>query len=318
MHRILQDIRYAVRQLARNPGFATVALLTLALGIGANAGIFTLVNAVLLKSLPVPHPEQLYLVRMGDRFAEQSRISYPLYQRMSEAMPGSVNLAALTRPGDFYLKTGSGQPEAVSGQLVSGNFFQTFETYPVLGRLLGPADNQNIGGHPFAVISYACWKSRISSDAEIVGREVMINGARFNVVGVAAPQFFGVEPGRAPDFWLPLMMQPTLHYAQHYSKSTAADADKPWVLQRDITWIYMILRSPQSGDLSRIAGVLNQIGFDDSGSRRDLSPQARLEQQLVLEPGGQGIKLLQREFSKPLYVLTAMVAMVLLIACANL
>src|SRR5438876_7753223 len=104
MESFRQDIRYALRSLRNSPGFTAVAVLTLALGIGANTGIFTLVNAVLLKSLPVPNPEQLFLVRQRDRFAEQTRVSYPLYERMLKVMPVSSSLAAMTRPGDFYLR----------------------------------------------------------------------------------------------------------------------------------------------------------------------------------------------------------------------
>src|SRR6202030_1439138 len=157
---LLQDLRYAMRQVRTNPGFTAIAVLTLALGIGANTGIFTLVNAVLLKSLPVPKPEQLFLIRQGPRFADQPRVSYPLYERMSKAMPRSASLAAVTRPGDFYLRTGTSRPEMSKGQLVSGNYFPTFETYPALGRLLTPEDNRVIDGHPVAVISYGCWKRR--------------------------------------------------------------------------------------------------------------------------------------------------------------
>jgi putative ABC transport system ATP-binding protein len=135
MNNVIQDLRYALRQIRTNPGFTAVAVLTLALGIGANTGIFTLVNTVLLKSLPVPNPEQLFLVRQGDRFPEQTRVSYPLYERMLNAMPASASLAAVSRPSDFYLRAGDSQPEMTKGQLVSGNYFQTFETYPVFGRL---------------------------------------------------------------------------------------------------------------------------------------------------------------------------------------
>src|SRR5207244_8328218 len=106
---ILEDLRYALRQVRTNPGFTAVALLTLALGIGANTGIFTLVNAVLLKSLPVPNPEQLFLVRQGDRFAEQTRVSYPLYERMLNAMTRSANMAAVSGHGELYLSTGTSQ-----------------------------------------------------------------------------------------------------------------------------------------------------------------------------------------------------------------
>ena len=320
---ILDDLRYALRQVRTNPGFTTVALLTLALGIGANTGIFTLVNAVLLKSLPVPNPEQLFLVRQGDRFAEQTRVSYPLYERMLNAMPRSASLAAVTRPGDFYLRTGTSQPEMSKGQLVSGNYFQTFETYPVLGRLLTPEDNRVIDGHPSAVISYGCWKRRFAGAPDVIGRELIINSQRFTIVGVTAADFFGEEPGRAPDFWLPLMMQSSLHYAQHYSKSTAADEDKPWVFEESISWVGLIVRARNRSDLSHISGSLNQLVSEDlerHGIRASAAEdqRARLENQLVLEPGSQGTKALQREFSQPLLVLSGMVGLVLLIACANL
>jgi predicted permease len=320
---LIQDFRYAVRQLRKSPGFTAVAVLTLALGIGANTGIFTLVNAVLLKSLPVPNPEQLFLVRQRDRFAEQTRVSYPLYERMLKVMPVSSSLAAMTRPGDFYLRAGSSQPEMTKGQLVSGNYFQTFETYPILGRLLTPEDNRSIDGHPVAVISYGCWKRHFAADLDVIGRQLTINGVRFTVVGVAAAEFFGAEPGRAPDFWLPLMMQSSLHFAQHYSKSTTADAEKPWVLQENITWLDLIVRASKRADLPQISGVLNQLfsrNLERNGMRTSpiQGQQARLENQLELEPGNQGTKALQRQFSQPLLVLAGMVGLVLLIACANL
>src|SRR6267154_6462755 len=133
---ILHDLRYAWRQMRKSPGFTLVAMLTLALGIGANTGIFTLVNAVFLKSLPVPDPQQLFLVRMSDRLAENTRFSYPLFQNMNTALPQSARMAAMTWPADFYASFGNDQPEMVTGQLVSGNYFQTLETSPALGRLL--------------------------------------------------------------------------------------------------------------------------------------------------------------------------------------
>jgi len=186
---LLQDLRYALRQLRKSPGFAVVAVLTLALGIGANTGIFTLVNAVLLKSLPVPDPEQLFLVRQSGRFAENTRFSYPVFQNMRSAMPESASLAAMTWPADFYSSLGNGQPEMVQGQLVSGNYFQTLETYAALGRLLTPNDDRVVGGSPVAVISYGCWERRFGRDEGVVGRKIVVNGMPFEVVGVAAPGF---------------------------------------------------------------------------------------------------------------------------------
>jgi predicted permease len=320
---LFQDVRYAWRQLRHSPAFTLVAVLTLALGIGANTGIFTLVNAVLLKSLPVPDPDQLFLVRQQDRFAEQTRVSYPLYSRMQQAMPASASLAATTLPSEFYLSGGNGQPEMMTGLLVSGNYFQTLQTHALLGRLLAPADDETMDAHPVAVISYGCWKTRFASDPSVIGREVLINGVRFNIVGVTAQHFFGVQPGRAPSFWLPLMMQSSLHFAQHYSKSTSANVDNPWIAQEEISWLGMIVRATEPRELPRITGALNQLALQNQ-ERNPIhghaaqGKQLAFEDQLVLEPGGQGIKRLQREFSKPLLVLTAMVGMVLLIACANL
>jgi predicted permease len=322
MNAIIQDLRYAMRQLRKSPGFTAVAVVTLALGIGANTGIFTLVNAVLLKSLPVPSPEQLFLVRQRDRFAEQTRVSYPLYDRMLKAMPPAASLTAMTRVSDFYVGVEGSQPEITKGQLVSGNYFQAFETYPSLGRLLTPEDNRIIDGHPVAVISYGCWERRFGAAANVIGRELMVNGARFTVIGVAARDFFGIEPGKSPDFWLPLMMQSSLHYAQHYSKSASADPDKPWVLQDDITWLDLMVRATDRSKLGNVAGVLNQLFSQDPRQKgiqaTAQDQQAQFENQLELVPGGQGIEALQREFSQPLLVLTGMVGLVLLIACANL
>lgn len=316
---LLQDLRYALRQWRANPGFAAVAILTLALGIGANTGIFTLVNAVLLKSLPVPEPEQLFLVRQWERFAEQTRVSYPLYQRMLAAMPPTTSLAAMTRVGDFYLGITGSQPEMTKGQLVSGNYFQTFETHAVTGRLLTPEDDRIIDGHPVAVISYGCWTRRFAHDPNVIGRDLTVNGVRLKVVGVAAPGFFGDEPGRSPEFWLPLMMQSSLHYAQHYSKSTSADEDKPWVLQEDITWLDLVGRARNSSDLPIVVGVLNRLFSQNPyPGLHPRTEQERAEYSLVLEPGNQGTKSLQRAFSQPLLVLAGMVGIVLLIACANL
>jgi hypothetical protein len=191
MNGLLQDVRYALRQLRKNPGFTAVALLTLALGIGANTGIFTLVNAVLLKSLPVPNPEQLFLVRQSSRYAENTRFSHPVFENMRAAIPPSASLAAMTWPADFYASTGNSQPEMVEGQLVSGNYFETLQTYAALGRLLGPDDDRVVGGSPVAVISYGCWERRFGSDQGVIGRKMVVNGVPFEVVGVGGSGFPG-------------------------------------------------------------------------------------------------------------------------------
>src|SRR5260370_8329213 len=186
---------------------------------------------------------------------------------------------------------------------------------------MAPEDNRIIDGHRVAVISYGCWKRRFAGASDVSGRELFINGLRFTIVGVTAADFFGEEPGRAPDFWLPLMMQSSLHYAQHYSKSTTADEEKPWVFEEDITWVGLIVRARNRSELSHISSVLNQLVSEDlerRGTRASAAQdqRARLESQLVLEPGSQGPNPLPPQFSHPLLVFTGMVGLVLLIACA--
>ncbi len=320
---ILQDVRYALRQMRKSPGFTLVAVLTLALGIGANTGIFTLVNAVLLKSLPVPDPEQLFLVRMSDRLAENTRFSYPQFRDMRAALPQAASVAAMTWPSDFYANFGNRQPEMVRGQLVSGNYFQTIETYPALGRLLTVDDDRTVGGSPVAVISYGCWQRRFGQDRNLIGRKIIVNGMPLEIVGVAAPGFFGAKAGTAPEFWLPTMMQSAVHYAQHYSQTEAAEFDKPWIAQQDISWLQLIVRVKSPQALPQADAALNQL-FRQDFERAVLKltdPQERrafLRTRLELEPGGRGLPSLRRSFSQSLTVLMGTVGLVLLIACANL
>lgn len=321
MSGLIHDIRYALRQLGKSPGFTAVALLTLTLGIGANTGIFTLVNAVLLKSLPVPDPEELFLVRNNDRPAENSRFSSPMFKNMAAALPPSASVAAMTWPADFYSSLGGNQPEMVTGQLVSGNYFQTIRTYPALGRLLVPDDEA--GGSPAAVISYGCWVRRFGRDQTVLGRKIVVNGMPAEVVGVAAPGFFGARAGAAPEFWMPLMLQAAVHYAQHYSQGETADIGKPWILQPDIRWLQFLVRASDRSALPGVVVAINQVfrrqlEQDAGGIKDPRERQAFLRAQLELEPGSRGLSTLRRDFSKPLLVLMAMVGLVLLIACANL
>ena len=320
---ILYDVRYALRQMRKNPGFALTAVLTLALGIGANTGIFTLVNAVLLKSLPVPDPEQLFLVKMSDRPSENTRFSYPLFQEVSANLPRSISVAAMAWPSDFYARFGSDQPEMVRGQLVSGNYFQTLETYPVLGRLLTVDDDRIVGGSPVAVISFGCWQRRFAQDRHLVGRKIVVNGMSLDIVGVAPPGFFGTRAGTAPEFWLPTTMQSAVHYANHYSQTEAAEFDKPWVPQTDIRWLQFVMRVKSPQALAQADTVFNQVYRQDL-ERSVLSAtdpqerQAALRSRIELEPGGRGLPSLRRSFSQSLTVLMGTVGLVLLIVCANL
>jgi len=323
MESLVQDIRYAFRSLRNSPGFTAVAVITLALGIGANSGIFTLVNAVLLKSLPIPDPEQVFFVRQTDRFAENTRFSYPVFQSARALLPKNVSMAAMTWPADFYVRFANATPEMVSGQLVSGNYFETLETYATLGRTLNPDDEQVAGGNAVATISYGCWEHRFGRDPSVIGRKIVVNGMPFEVVGVTAPGFFGARAGTAPDFWLPVTAQSAVHYAQHYSQTEAAQFDKPWVPQPDIRWLQFIVRVKDRLTVPQTMAALNQVFRQDrdrdaAGLNDPQERQAFLRARLDLEPGSRGLSTLRRSFSQPLLILMAVVGLVLLIACANL
>ncbi|HEX6505191.1 MAG TPA: ABC transporter permease [Terriglobales bacterium] len=323
MNGVIKDLRYALRQLRNSPGFTAVAVFTLALGIGADTGIFTLVDAVLLKSLPVPQPEQLFLVRQDDRLVENTRFSYPFFKSVEAVMPPSAEVAAMTWPASFYAALGSAQPAMVTGQLVSGNYFHALATYASLGRLLAADDDRLVGGTPVAVISYGCWQRRFGRDRSVLGRKIVVNGMPIEIVGVAAPGFFGARPGIAPEFWLPTTMQSAVHYAQHYSQSEDSDFQKPWVPQRDIRWLQFIVRIRGTNLFAPTLAALNQVFRQEreASAAKIKDPQERqafLRAQLKLEPGRRGLSNLRTSFAQPLRVLMGAVGFVLLIACANL
>src|SRR5437867_492150 len=211
METLVQDLRYGARTLRKSPGFTAVAVLTLALGIGANTAIFSMLDAVLLRMLPVEDPERLVVVGFTSPEwpnAPGTAFSYPMYQDLrdrSQVFSGMLAYASVP------LSANSGdRTERVSGQLVSGNFFSVLGVKPLLGRSLSDEDNKTPGAHPVAVLSYNYWKNRLAGDRNLVGKTFDLNSYPFTVVGVAPPDFFGVEVGIAPDIWLPMMMQAQL------------------------------------------------------------------------------------------------------------
>ncbi|HLJ85789.1 MAG TPA: ABC transporter permease, partial [Candidatus Angelobacter sp.] len=216
---MVSDLRDAVRQLRKAPGFTATALITLALGIGATTAIFTLVHQVMLKSLPVTKPDELW--RIGDQSRccnwggytqgddnDFALFSGEAYRNFRARTPEFTDLAAL-QAGNVNLgvrRVGSqGQADTSNGEYVSGNFFKTFGVQPWIGRLLTDEDDQE-GAPPVAVMSYRLWREKYGSDPSVVGAGYQINGHPFTVIGVAAPGFFGAKlaGGGMPDFWLPL------------------------------------------------------------------------------------------------------------------
>ena len=206
---VLQDIRYGFRMLRRSTGFTAVAVLTLALGIGANTAIFSLMDQVLLQLLPVKHPEQIVLVvergtRFGDSWGDND-ISYPLYRDFRDG--NQVFSGMFCRyPTSVSLGYGD-RTEQAAAELVSGSYFPVLGVTAVVGRTLTPDDDRVPGGHPVAMLSYSFWQNRFSSDESIVGRQIVINGYTFTVIGVSQPGFDGVEVGYKSKIFIPMMMQ---------------------------------------------------------------------------------------------------------------
>src|ERR1700722_6447198 len=200
-----QDVRYALRGLRKNPGFSIVCVLTLALGIGANAAMFTVINAVLLRPVPgVMNPGELVILERLQKNNPDFAFGYPDYLDYRDQNQSFDGLAARCRTS---LTLHHGTTEQIIGELVSGNYFSVLAVNPPLGQPVGPDDVQTDGEAPVAVLSYGIWQRVFGSDPEIVGKNVLLNGRSFIVIGVAARQFAGTTVGSPTDVWLPLTMQ---------------------------------------------------------------------------------------------------------------
>jgi hypothetical protein len=213
MTSILVDLQYALRMFRRSPGFSAVAVATLALGIGANAAIFALVDRVLLKLLPVRNPKELVLLRSpgpgqghtwsdGDR---ASSFSYPMYRDLRDQNTVFTGLLA-----EYPFKatvSARGESERAAGELVSGNYFAVLGVAPALGRNLTQEDDRVPGAHPEAVLSHGYWTRRFGNDSSALNKTIVVNGSPLTIVGVARAGFSGIQPGRPADLFVPLMMK---------------------------------------------------------------------------------------------------------------
>lgn len=323
MTQLLQDIRYASRQLRKSPGFTLTAVITLALGIGATTAIFTLVQAVLLKSLPVARPGELW--RIGKKvhccnwggytqWEEFSLFNNELYHRFKDNTPAFEELAAF-QGGDTGLgvrRAGSTQvAETRNGQFVSGNFFSTFGVGPWLGRTLNPTDDRE-GAPPVAVLSYHAWKEKFNSDPSIVGSIYLLNNKPFTVVGVAAPGFFGADlrGWGVPDIWMPLS-------AEVLIDGKAARLPRP-----SANWLDIIGRVKPGTDPKPLEAQLRaELRQWQMSHYSDLTMQDKEylpKQQMFLTPGGTGVSDMREEYEDALKMLLIAAACVLFIACANL
>jgi len=311
---LVQDIRYGLRTLRKNPGFTAVAVISLALGIGANAAIFSLMDAVLLSRLPVRHPEELVILSTLDA---QSRayasFSYPMYRDLRDK--NQVFDGVIARGGLQLNLNYRGITEKVSSELVSGNYYAVLGVRPFIGRLFSPQDDLAPGAQPVAVFSYGFWQRRFGADPSIVGQSILLNEHPITVIGVAAPDFYGTNLYSNPDVRVPLTMSPVLRTG-------------PWekLENRSHMWLdVMARRKPGVTTVQAqsslevlyhqiLAGEEQQLSADTSEFKR----QQFMARHIRLLPGAQGETYLQRQMRRPLLLLFAVTGMVLLILCANL
>lgn len=315
-----KDLRYAARMLRGNPGFTLVVVLSLGAGIGANTAIFSVANAVLLRTLAVPEPDSLHAVRFQSRLPIAPRFSYPFFEQARAGFPDATNIAAMSRVSRVQARIAPApEPENALIQLVSGEFFSVLRLQPHIGRLLTPEDNRRIGGHPVAVLSDAFWRRRFDGSPDALGREFTLNGARFTVVGVAPQGFSGAWLETPVDVWLPVAMQAEVRYVGNFS-ATDSDVDKPWPPQDGIRWLEIIVRADRSdaAELAALNAVFRPIVLREAEAITE--PRERdlfLDRRLSLARFAQGSSTLRDRFRAPLFALMGMVALLLLIACAN-
>lgn len=319
-----RDIAYGARALLRSPALTMVALLSLALGIGANTAIFSLLDAVLLRSLPVKDPQQLVVLGkgdssgIGDNFVDTDLYSYPFYRQLQQRNAVFSNVAAIFSMTDdvhgfvLYSPGESGaNSELMHVNLVSGSYFPMLGVEAQIGRTLTEADDNSEGDHPVIVLSHGFWKRALASDPNVLSRKIKLGPTIFTIVGVAPAEFFGTSVGESPDMWAPLSMVKIVPpgwdaYNKNFTQSlNVMGRLKPGVSLTQAT--------------ADVNLLLQQItrGFSDANlSQHNLDKLSKAH--ILLTPMDNGLSSIRHEFSAPLQILMAVVAVVLLIACANI
>jgi macrolide transport system ATP-binding/permease protein len=303
-----QDLRYGSRMLLKTPGFTAVAVFSLAIGIGANTAIFTIVDKVLIRKLPVEEPDRLVIVSFGSGRGGSTVFSYPDFADYRARNDVFEGLACYT-PRALTLNE-AGQAERIQGMLVSGNYFTALRVRPVLGRGFLPGEDKTRGSHPVVVLGYGLWQRRFAADPALVGKTVNLNGSRFTVVGIAPSEFRGTIPGIAPDVYVPIMMQ--------------GQVSPSWKIDplfgprsRSLSWLEVLGRlqpgvSPEQA-AAAMTVLANQIGRANPGP----DGTVRSGPKIVLEDGSRGQTNLLRDLRFPLQMLMTTVGLILLITCAN-
>ncbi len=323
---MFQDLRFGARMLRKSKGFTAVTTLTLALGIGANTAVFSVINTLLLRPLPVSNPGELALLSVNQRaghavFGPPGRsytFSYPLYERLrdeSRVMSGLFGVGGVSKRRMIATGMGGAETEFIRSQEVTGNFFSTLGVSASVGRTLTQADDQAGNAKPVAVISHSFWQRRFGADPAVVGKTITFEDVPLTIVGVAPPGFFGIEVGANPDLWWPMQLIPQVESA-------------PWNgrLKESNSWWMRIMGRVAPGESRAQAQAELEVIFQrhladfTAAKGADWSDDIRrwvLERDLELAPGDVGWTRLRQEFTQPLAILMAVTGLVLLIACAN-
>ena len=319
MHDLMQDLRYAVRQLRKNPGFTLVAVITLALGIGANTGIFTVVNGLLLKMMPVKEPQQLVVVGDANRASQRSNgtprfdvFSYPLYKELRERNSVFSGLCAAASDHHLEVDAGQGQfpDEKITGRMVSGNYFSVLGLDPAAGRLFSDADDTAENANPVVVLGFEYWQRKFALSPSIVGRDIRLNGYPFTVVGIAPAGFDGDVVGERMALFVPLSMQPEIVRGRHWRNSGNS------------SWLSLIGRLKPGMTVAQAEADMNlvfqQALKSDYGAALSADDRNAIhDAHINVSAGGGGISDLRGDYRTPLLLLMGIVGLVLVIACVN-
>jgi predicted permease len=315
----LKDVVYGMRSLLRSPALTAVALLSLAIGIGANTAIFSFLDAVLLRSLPVQQPSQLVVLGDGidngisDAWANTNLYSYPFYrdlQKNNSVFSSTASIFSSTN--DVYgIVSGRDRTEPMKVQLVSGTYFPTLGVRPLMGRALADADDSTEGNHPVAVISYAWWVRSLARDPKVLDRKLKLGDTTFDIVGVAPQEFFGTTVGQSPDIWAPMSMIASV--PPKWGSYTDKRSESLYILGRLKPGVSLAAAT------SNITLLFQQMWpsyVDGFTTQKDLADLQKTH--VPLTPIATGLSGLRGQYSQPLKILMALTGIVLLIACANI
>src|SRR5437762_2193247 len=306
MESLLQDIRYGFRSLFKRPAFTAIALLTLALGIGANTTIFSLVNATLMRRLPVTDPEHLVYVFHGD---PGSVFSYPDYAELrdqNQVFDGMIAWGGITAS-----LNSNDQTDLEGGAIVSGNFFQVLGVQAQLGRLISPDDDRTPGAHPVTVISHGLWQRRFAGNPSVIGQQLLLNGHSFTIIGVTPPGFNGAQIGSVRNLYVPMMMQAVMRPPR---SGYSGDMNPDLLQVRRNRWLFSIGRLKPGVTAQQAQAALATIAkqqeqaYPDSNRGRTVT---------ILGVNGGDDPATRRQMSSVAILLMSVVGAVLLIACAN-